>query len=453
MLKRTLQRIVAVQDSEIRALLWSCAYFFCVLASYSVLRPLREQMGIKGGTQNLKWLFTGTFVGMLIANPLYAAIVTRYPRRKFIPIAYHFFSLNLLGFYLALRFLPADSAANVARVFFVWLSVFNLFVISVFWSFMADIFGLEQSKRLFGFIAVGGSLGAIAGSGLTVALAEFIGPVNLFWLSIVFLQGAVLAVRVLVRVCNVEDEFAPRARAPAAIPAAVPLEQTAFVEGAERGGLFTGIQLVLRSPYLQGICLYLFFYTLSSTFLYFEQAHIVEAAVTSDAGRTELFASIDFWVNVISIAIQIFLTGRIIRAFGVGFMLFSQPLLALVAFACLGWSPTLGVIVAIQVILRASNFAMAKPARETLYTVVGREAKYKSKSFIDTFIYRGGDALGGWAFDGLQKLALSLSQIAFIGVPIAVAWIAVGVLLGKKQERLAEARGEVSSSGEADAVA
>jgi AAA family ATP:ADP antiporter len=432
MLKRTLQRLVDVRDGEIRVLLWSCAYFFCVLTFNFILRPLRDEIGSGSGREELPWLFTFTFVGTLIANPIYAALVTHFPRRKFIPIAYHCCALALLAFYVLLRFLPEDGAGKVANVFFVWLSVVNMFLVSLFWSFMADIFSWQQSKRLFGFVAVGGSLGAIAGSGITSLLAKPIGPVHLFLVAILFLELAVVAVGALVKLCNVHDELAVDATA----------ESDATLEGQERGGIFTGIQLAFRSPFLFGICLYLFFYTLSSTFFYFEQSSIIGEAVASKADRTALLARMDLAVNVISIGVQVFFTGRIIRALGVGFALFSQPLLAMIAFACLGWSPVLAVIVVAQVGLRAANFATAKPAREILYTVVGREAKYKSKSFIDTFIYRGGDALGGWAFDGLQQLKLSLSQIAFIGVPISAGWMLVGLLLGRKQEKLAIARGE-----------
>ncbi len=434
MLKRTLQRLVDVKDGELRALGWSCAYFFCVLTCYSILRPLRDEISAGAGRDELPNLFLYTFLGTLLANPVFAALVTRFPRRKFIPIIYHFFALNLLAFYLLLRFLPEERAGQAAQVFFVWISVVNMFLVSLFWSFMADIFAWEQSKRLFGFIAIGGSLGAVAGSGITALLAKPIGAVNLFLVSIVFLELAVFAVARLIRICNVHDELATRPETAEASP---------ILEGTDRGGIWTGIQLVFRSPYLFGICLYLLFYTCSSTFFYFEQSSILRDAVATRDERTALLARMDFAVNVISIGIQCFLTGRIIKAFGVGFALFSQPLLAMAAFACLGFSPTLAVIVAAQVLLRAANFATAKPAREVLYTVVGREAKYKSKNFIDTFVYRGGDALAARVYEFFEKrLALNLSQLAFVGIPITIGWVIVGLLLGRKQERLAQARGE-----------
>ncbi len=441
MIKRTLQRLVDVRDSELRVLLWACAYFFCVLTCYSILRPLRDEISAGAGREELPWLFTYTLIGTLLANPVYAALVTRYPRKKFIPIAYHFGALNLLAFYLLLRFLPSESAASVARVFFVWLSVVNMFAISIFWSFMADVFLWEQSKRLFGLIAVGGSLGAIAGSGITALLAKPLGPVNLFLVAIAFLELALVAVSALVKLRGFHDDRAPERP-----------EANVNVEAAEQGGVLNGLRLVFRSPYLQGICLYLLFYTVSSTFLYFGQSTIVRDAVKDSAERTALFARMDFAVNVISIGIQIFFTGRIVKTFGVGFALVSQPLLAMIAFACVGWSPALAVIVVAQVALRSANFATAKPARETLYTVVGREAKYKSKSFIDTFVYRGGDAAGGWIYEILdKKLGLGLSQIAFIGVPIAAGWMLVGLLLGRKQERLAIARGEATAAADLSA--
>ena len=433
---RLLQRVVDVKSDEVGVLLWSCLYFFCLLSSYFILRPLREQMGIARGADKLPWFFTGTLIGMLIANLLFAWIATRHPRRVFVPWVYRFCIANLLLFYVLLVFFSAATSAWIPYVFFAWVSVFGLFVVSLFWSFMADLFDMKQGKRLFGFIGVGGTLGALAGSALTGFFAAEIGWQNLLLVSVVLLEASVRCVRVLVRICRVPDEFAKGA--PSAVVQRAPASVEKPVEETERGGLLTGIRLVFQSPYLASICLYTFFYTLSSTFMYFEQQHIVEGALKDPAARTELFGRIDFSVQVLTVLVQAFLTGRIVAKLGIGFALISQPLLALAGFASLGVSPALAIVIVFQVLLRTANNATAKPSREMLFTVVGREVKYKSKSFIDTFVYRTGDQIAIWTSALLHEtLGLGLSGVALAAVPLSIAWIFTGTLLGRRQKALA----------------
>jgi AAA family ATP:ADP antiporter len=237
--RRFLQKVVAFERGEGAAVLWSCAYFFFLLSSYYVIRPLRDTMGVAGSDRTLTWLYMGTLVGTLIANPCFSLLVSRYPRRVFLPVVYHFLALCLATFWALLRFLPPDGAKAVAGVFFVWASVFNLFAVSVFWGFMADLWRSDQGKRLFGFIGVGGTIGAIAGAQLTKSLAEPLGPVNLVLGAALILEGAVFCMRRLVRIRGV-DEGASRG------------------EGAPPGrGMLDGIRLVSTSPYLLGICLFL----------------------------------------------------------------------------------------------------------------------------------------------------------------------------------------------------
>lgn len=439
-----LNRIVNVREGETRLLLWSFAYFFCLLCSYYILRPIRDEMGIQGGVRNLQWVFTGTFVAMLAAVPIFGAAVARFPRHRLLPLVYYFFIFNLLTFFGLFK--SGVAAAHVARVFFIWVSVFNLFVVSVFWSLMADLFTNEQARRLFGFIAAGGSAGAMAGPAITVFLAAPVGPVNLLLISSLFLGAAVACIHRLVRWAPKQGHDTP-SHWEENLPKERPASGLHSMDAPIGGGLLTGVVLVFRSPYLLGICLYIWLYTMLSTFLYFEQAHIVAEALAESARRTALFATIDLSVNTLTIIGQVFLTGRIVARFGLSATLALIPAVVGLGFLALGLLPVLAVLVVFQVFRRAGNYAIARPAREMLFTVVGREEKYKAKNFIDTVVYRGGDAVSGWLFTGLAGVGLGLSGIAFVAVPVAAIWLITGLALGKKQETLrGTARGPLVAS-------
>lgn len=437
-----LKRIVNIREGEGQLLLWSFAYFFCLLCSYYILRPVRDEMGIQGGVESLQWVFTGTFVAMLAAVPIFGAVVARFPRHRLLPLVYYFFILNLLAFFGLFK--SGIATAYVARAFFIWVSVFNLFVVSVFWSFMADLFSNEQARRLFGFIAAGGSAGAILGPAITALLAAPLGPVNLLLLSTLLLGLAVVCIHRLVRLGPRYGNHAP-ARREQTSSEAQPTSERDSPNARIGGGVLTGIKLTFQSPYLLGICLYIWLYTTLSTFLYFEQAHIVAEAFTESASRTTLFATIDLSVNTLTVLGQVFLTGRIVTRFGLPVTLAFVPAVVALGFMTLGLFPVLAVLVVFQVLRRAGNYAIARPAREMLFTVVGREEKYKSKNFIDTVVYRGGDAVSGWLFAGLAGMGLGLSGIAFIAVPVAATWLITGLAVGKKQEVLrGAARGRVA---------
>lgn len=413
-----LDRLVRVKEGEAAATLWSFTYFFCLLCGYYLLRPVRDEMGIQGGVGNLQWLFTGTFLAMLAAVPLFGWVSSRFPRRKLLPIVYLFFAANLLIFYALLEFRIAP--AFTARAFFIWTSVFNLFVVSVFWSFMADLFRNEQARRLYGFISAGGSIGALAGPALTATLAPATGPANLLPLSACMLLVAVLCIfRLTARNPREGTEIARRA-----------------AEQPIGGGILAGITLALKSPYLLGICVYVVLGTMLGTFLYFQQAYIVAAEIPDSGRRTALFAQIDLAVNLLTLVCQLLVVNRLIGRFGVGATLMLLPALAAAGFLLVGLAPTLTVLVAFQVLRRAGEYAISRPAREILFTVVSREEKYKSKNFIDTVVFRGGDAFSGWLFEGLRILGLGFSAIAFAGVPIALLWAGTGWMLGRSQEEL-----------------
>jgi AAA family ATP:ADP antiporter len=412
-----LERVVAVRPPEARALLWSFAYFFCLLAGYYVLRPLRDEMGIAGGVKNLQWMFTATFFAMLAAVPLFGAVVARLPRRRFIPLVYHFFVANIAIFW-ALLFLDYEKVV-VARVFFVWISVFNLFAVSVFWSFMADLWSSEQGKRLFGFIAAGGSAGALLGPIITVSLAKAIGPANLLVVAAVLLEVAVFCAARLEREADVGEPREAPARAPIG------------------GGWLAGLAMVLRSPYLAGIALWVTLLSLAGTVLYFQQANLVAAASDDPAVRTRIFASIDLAVGILTILVQLLATGRLIERFGVGRAAACLPLVFAAGFAVLAFSPLVAVVIAFQAIQRTANFALSNPAREVLFTVLGREEKYKAKNVIDIVVFRGADALSGWLFALLRGAGATLPAIAFGMVPVAAAWLVLSIALGRAQERKA----------------
>lgn len=416
---RTVARAVVVTPQELGALLWSFAYFFLLLAGYYVLRPLRDQMGIAGGVRNLPWLFTATFVALLALQPAYGALVARLPRVRFIPIVYHFFVANLALFWLLLTL--DVFAVEVARVFFVWVSVFNLFAVTVFWSFMADLFDSEQGKRLFGFIGAGGTAGALLGPLITIGLSVPLGPVNLLLVAAILLELAVFCVHRLEATARAE----PRK---GAVPPA---------EARIGGSAFAGLAEVARSPYLLGIALWVSLLSFGGTFLYFEQANIVAATIHDRGAQTRLFAGIDLAVGVLTLATQTFATGRLIARFGVGRAAAALPAVYVGGFALLALLPGLAVVLALQVLQRTMNFAIANPARQVFYIVVSRQEKYKAKNLIDVVVFRGSDALYGWIFDALQALGLKLAAIAACAIPVALGWMALAAALGRSQERRA----------------
>jgi ATP:ADP antiporter, AAA family len=419
MLNKWLQRVVSVEADEVRPMLLSALYFFLIMAGYFIIRPLRDEMGIAGGVRNLPWLFTGTLVGMLLAHPIYTAMVSRLPRRRFIPLSYNLFALCMLVFLFLLSTLPEAKIIWVGRVFYIWTSVFNLFVVSIFWSVMADIFKPGQGARIFGFIAVGGTAGAIVGSAVTATMAQQIPPRFLLLVSIACIELAVVTAVVLLRSANPSPE-----------PTG---DHGPAHEEIIGGGVMAGIAAVFRSPYLLGIVAYMLFYTVTSTFLYFEQAEVVADVFADRAARTVFFARLDLAVNILTIITQIFLTGRIVRFIGIAMALAWLPLVCVIGFFGLGLAPTLGVIAAFQIIRRASNYAVTRPCREMLYTVLPRETKYKAKNFIDTFVYRAGDQVGAWSYAAMGWLGLGMTGIAFAAIPLAGAWMGVGMWLGRKQ--------------------
>ena len=414
-----LSGLAQVQAGEWPAVLWSFAYFFCLLCGYYVLRPVRDEMGIQAGVGNLPWLFTATFIAMLAVTPLFGWVSSRFPRRQFLPYVYLFFVAHLLLFYVLFREKAAIEITT--KAFFIWVSVFNLFVVSVFWSFMADLYETAQARRLYGLIAAGGSLGAIAGPGLTTVLALPLGPVNLLLISSGFLLGAVFCIQ------RLGAWSAWRAAAPGAT----------VRDARVGGGMLDGVKLVAASPYLLGICLYVALYSILSTFLYFQQQQIVKATIASSEQRTALFAALDLAVNVLTLGLQLFVFSRFLRRFGLAISLALIPLFSMIGFFALGLAPTLAVLIVFGVARRAGEFAITKPGRETLFNALSPDEKYKAKNFMDTAVYRAGDMASGWIFTWLQQYAgLALAGISFVAVPLAALWAWIGLWLARRHRLL-----------------
>lgn len=421
-----LRVLLPATPAERRAALWSFAYFFALLAAYYVLRPLRDQSAIAGGIKALPWLFTATFATLLVAQPIYGALVARLPRRRFIVVVYHFFAADLALFWL-LQALGVEPVAT-ARVFFVWVSVFNLFAVAVFWSFMADLFDSAQGKRLFGFIGAGGTAGALLGPALTIALAGPLGPANLLLVALALLEGAVLCVLRLDRTARAGAGVCREER---------PIGGSAFAAFAE----------IARSPYLLGIAAWVSLLSFGGTVLYFAQAHIVAAEVHGAAAQTRVFAGIDLAVGLLSLLTQLFATGRLLERFGCGAAAGALPAVYLVGFAVLGLSPTLAVVLVFQVAQRWANFAIANPARQVFFTVVGRGEKYKAKNVIDVVVFRASDALYGWVFETLQAVGLKLGVVALCALPAAAAWLVLSGALGRGLDRRAGAHAAGDGGG------
>jgi AAA family ATP:ADP antiporter len=410
-----LSRIAGAEPGEIGASCWSFACFFCLLCGYYVLRPLRDEMGVQGGVENLPWLFSVTFLAMLAVVPVFGFAASRLPRRRLVPWSYLLFIVSVLAFYAL--FSGGAYAPAVARAFFVWVSVFNLFVVSLFWSLMADLFKPSQAARLFGFISAGGSCGALAGPTLTASLAAPLGTARLLLVSCLFLALALGCVQALVRRAGADS-------------------RTTEPADSIGGTTWSGIAVILRSPYLLGIVAYVLLYTVIFGFAYLELARLVAATYPDSAERTALFAHVDLAVNVLTLLGQLFLVRKLVEKLGVGVALALLPALGLAGFGAIGLAPVLAVLVAFQVLRRAADYAVARPAREMLFTVLTREEKYKSKNFIDTVVFRGGDAASGWVYAALKALGLGLPGLAAAAIPGALLWLAVGLWLGRRHATL-----------------
>jgi AAA family ATP:ADP antiporter len=417
---RLLQRVVAVRPQEMRVVLWCWLYIFSVLSSYYIMRPIRDQMGVAGGVNNLQWLFTGTLIGMLVVNLPFAYLVKKLPRSRFIPITYRFFACNILLFAVALQVGDKQQTVWIGRLFFIWVSVYNLFVVSVFWQLNVDLFSPEQGRRLFGFIAAGATVGAIVGSAVTASLARYAAPSFLLIGAAILLELAVFAVGRLARLSPTLQHRAGQASAQSERPIG--------------GSIVAGVTHALSSPYLLNVSAFVLLFAITSTFLYFQQAAIVSHNFTDRGAQTAFFATIDLGVNVLTLVIQLLFTGRIVLWLGVALALALLPAMTVVGFGVLAYLPSTGAIALFQIVRRAGDYAIARPTREVLFTVVPREDRYKAKGFIDTFVYRLGDQVGAWSVALLREAGAGIAAIAAIA--FAALWLLNALWLGRRQEVL-----------------
>ncbi|MCE2422207.1 MAG: MFS transporter [Gemmatimonadetes bacterium] len=413
-----IRRLFQMHPGEGRALFLSGAYFFLVLSAWYVLRPIRDEMAVAGGVQNLPYMFTGTLILMVLVNPLFAGVVSRFPRNTFVAIAYRFFMLNLVTFFFLWRFLDPGGQIWLGRAFYWWGSVFNLFVVSIFWAFMSDVWRSGQSKRLYGIIGVGGTVGAISGASVTGFFATRVGePINLVLVSVVLLEIAVWVVLALSR------KFSALRKA----------RGEADTSGQAVGGsVWAGLKHLVKNPMLAGIGGYVLFYTVVGTVLYFARAELA-AEIADRRARTAFLAQFDVWTNGLTLVTQMFLTSHVIRKLGMSATLAVLPVLVLVGFLSLGFWPTAVVIIVFQGLRRATNFSIARPAKETLFTLVNREDRFKAKPLIDTLVYRAGDQIGAWGYAGLGAIGLTLSGVAFAWAPLAGVWAMLGFWLGRQK--------------------
>jgi AAA family ATP:ADP antiporter len=423
-MRNALQKLLAIRRDEVVPVALSMAFFFCVLVALMVLRPARDALGLARGIEAVRWLFVGTAFVTLLANPAFGWLVSRFRRFHFIAATYLFFAAALLGFYLLLELAPKAVGQASGLVFYVWFSVSNLFMTMVFWALMADTFTLEQSRRCFALITVGGTLGAICGPLLTAVLAEPLGTPALLLVSVGFLCLALVFAFLL-------GGWQRRH----ALAGSVREQHERAVIG---GSAWQGLRAVFRSPYLGGIAGYIVLMTIMATFLYFTRLQLVAALGPGMDLRASVFARIDLLTQVTTLLLQIFVAGRLMKRFGVPLVLAFLPALAILGFVGLAIVGSLAMLVAFEASFRALQRALTRPARETLYTVVSREDKYKSKAFIDTFVYRGGDVAGAQVQGGLAQLGLGLAGLATLAVPLALVWGALGLWLGRRQRQLGE---------------
>jgi ATP:ADP antiporter, AAA family len=420
-----LQRFIQIRRGEGAAVVASSLSFFFILTALMVIRPAREALGMQRGIEAVRWLFIGTAVVTLAVNPLFALLVSRYRRIVFITATYLFFALSLVGFYLLLVSAPHAIGEVSGMVFFVWFSVFNLFATMVFWALMADRFSLEQSKRLFGVISVGGTLGAIAGPWMASRLVGPLGTAGLLPVAATSLGLAVGAAWVVSRLQRRNPEATADPTAPPAV------DDRAIIGGSA----WAGFRAAFRSPYLLGISAYVLILTVISTFIYFTRLQMV-AALGSDLDmRTGVFARIDLYTQVTTLVLQAVVTGHLMKRLGVHITLALLPAIVALGFVGLAISASLAALIVLQATFSAVQRSIIRPARETLFTVVSREDKYKSKAFIDTFVYRTGDVVGAQVEGLLGRLGMGLAALVSVTVPLALVWGVLGVWLGRAQQR------------------
>ena len=431
MIKNTVSKFInlstRIKPNEIRATLLSFSFVFLLMTAYFILRPVRDAMSSDWTDTELSWLWTSTFFFSFIAVSLYGEIISRIKFNYVVPGVYVFFSISFFAFnFLSLILIDPDI---INKIFYVWLSVFSLFHVSVFWSFISNIFSKEQAPRLFGFIASGASIGAILGPSVPILFANQVGTMNLL-----IIAGIILLIPVPLISWLEKIQFSELKNHK------VNLDET---KNTIKKDFLSGFSSLIKNPYLISISLFILFYVVMNTFIYFELRKLL-IDFDRDA-RTQIWASIDLIVNVLAIVTAIFLTGRITTRFGMPTTLALIPVLMVLGWLVVAISPILLFLIGLQIIRRAGNYAITKPGREMLFTLVDNEARYKVKPVIDIVVYRGGDMLTAWFYTFLTAtLGLGLSGVSIISAAVASLWALTGLYLGKRYriQRTAETQEE-----------
>lgn len=420
------QRLVSIKQEELAPLCWGWLYIFSLLCAYYILRPIRDTVSTLTGAHSLPWLFTAVLITMLLLQWPYNRLSQRLPRERFISYSYQACALILCAFALGFARHGGLHDLFLGRAFFIWVSVFNLFAVSVFWALIVDIFDSERGKRLFGLLAAAATIGAISGSGLTSLVANHLSTPVLLIIAVCLIQVSVFSAKRLSHCGRRLSQSATEEKAS---------------HSSSAGGLtplLIGIRQTLASPYLLGICGYILFYSVTSTLLYFQQAAIVQHAFSQPAQRTTFFANVDLAINVLTLICQLTASGKIISRWGVALSLALLPLVSVLGFGWLGVAPSLSVLVGFTIVRRAINFALARPSREILFTVVPTSEKYHAKVFIDTLVYRVGDQVGAWSYQAVSLLGVAALPLTLLSMILAAGWAALSVVLGRAQRRKAQ---------------
>lgn len=422
-----LGKALGIERHEYVAVAWSFAYFFCVLSSYYILRPVREEMAVGSGPQTIPYLFIATFIAMIFATSIFGWVASRFPRRTFLPWVYLFFISNILIFWFVFSQAvgPGDEYVWLGRIFFVWVSIFNLFVVSVFWSFMADIYTRKQGRRLFGFISSGGSIGAIIGGIVTSSLVTTIGFQNLLPISAGVLLVAVFCIGRLKAWVHHEHED--------------DIDRTVESSKPLGGNPFAGVTHLFSSRYFLGIAFMSLVASLLGTALYMFRAELIETAILDPDLRTQFFSNMNVAQNSLALIAQMFLVKQVVTRFGIGRSLVLFPLASIIGFSIVALDPTLMAVAVLDVVRRGLGFGFAKPSTDMLYSVVTPEEKYKTKNAIDTAVYRGSDVVGTWSIKLMSMFGMGMAMISILMLPFAMVSAVVALWLGRDYKRQAKA--------------
>ena len=443
----SIARALNIKKEELPLALLSALFFFCVLCGYYFLRPVRDAMGVSRGMDDLRWLFVGTSVVSLGIVLAFGGVVARTNRRRFIPVAYLFVILCLFVFSGMLiadaaaggGLIGTDAETSVARyvgyVFFVWLSAINLFVTSVFWAFMVDIFDVDQGKRMFAFIGIGGTLGALVGGWATTTISDMTEsvylPAGLMLIGATLFGAAIMVMLTLDRRASASDH----SRLSAAVTDSGSTDASGASPGQIGGTFWEGAKAVATSPYLLGIGGFIVLMAIANTIIYFTQANVIFENTDTFSQRVAGFAQFDMLAQIATLFTQIFVTTQVIKRIGVGWTLAVLPLVTLAGFAALAIWPLYGVMAIFQAVHRATRYAVSRPSRETLFSVVSPSEKYKAKPVVDVFVYRGGDVAGAGVDGMFAAMGMTLAAVAAATVPVAAVWTMLCVGLGRAQQR------------------